>query len=150
MNTYEKKSIINCNIEKLFNFHLDVNNLNSITPKNSQIEVKTKDYEANIGRVMKLENDSFIFFKGKWEVKIIKLEYPNVLVHYAMKSPFKFWEHSHIFTRKGNKTELRDIVKYIPPFGIIGRIFNFLLVQKLEYIFTYRHNMTKKLLEKAE
>jgi len=80
---------------------------------------------------------------------VSELQKPNLLVDTAVKSPFKFWKHSHIFTQidKG-KTKLHDRVEFELPFGFLGRVFEGLVAWQLEKMFLYRHNETRKILEK--
>lgn len=147
MKKYEKTSFIDCTLEELFDFHLDVNNLKAITPDNIQITFLEENFTPKEKGVLKIKTVKN-FLPIRWEVKIEKLQRPNILVDLALKSPFKYWKHSHVFTKKGNMCELRDIVEYELPFGKVGGLFDFLIKKELDSMFTFRHNKTKKLLEK--
>lgn len=146
MKTFQKISLIkNCDLKKLFDFHLDVENLRKITPPNTRVELLNKNFVPSEGAILKLKTIKS-FIPTRWEVKIEKLKEPNLLVDVALKSPFKYWKHSHIFTQKGNMCELRDEVIYELPFGKIGQFFNPFIQKELENMFTFRHEVTKKLL----
>ena len=147
MKKYEKTSFIDCTLEELFDFHLDVNNLKAITPDNIQITFLEENFTPKENGVLKIKTVKNLL-PVKWEVKIEKLQRPNILVDLALKSPFKYWKHSHVFTKKGNMCELRDIVEYELPFGKLGALFDFFIKKELDAMFTFRHNKTKKLLEK--
>lgn len=149
MKTFEKISFINCNIDELFDFHLNMNNLKAITPLDTQVELINKNFVPHEGGIVKIKTVKH-FIPVTWEVKIDKLQRPNLLVDIAVKSPFKYWEHSHIFTKKGSMCELKDIVKYELPFGKLGEMFDFLMVKELNNMFDYRHKITKGLLEQRE
>ncbi|AXH12932.1 SRPBCC family protein [Halarcobacter bivalviorum] len=147
MNKFEKSSLINCKQDELFEFHLSMDNLKEITPDNIKIIFLQENFfpkEKEILKIKTIKN----FIPIIWEVKIEKIEKPNLLVDIAIKSPFLYWKHSHIFTKKGNLCELKDIVEYKLPFGKIGNLFNFLIEKELNNMFSYRHKKTKKLLEK--
>ncbi|RXK13014.1 hypothetical protein CP965_04210 [Halarcobacter mediterraneus] len=148
MKKYEKISLISCELEELFDFHLDVNNLKAITPDNIQITFLKENFTPKKNEVLKIKTVKN-FLPINWEVKIEKLERPNILVDLALKSPFRYWKHYHIFTKKGNLCELKDIVEYELPFGIIGNFFNFLIQRELNTMFTFRHKITKELLTKV-
>ncbi len=148
MKKYEKISLISCELEELFDFHLDVNNLKAITPDNIQITFLKENFTPKKNEVLKIKIVKN-FLPINWEVKIEKLERPNILVDLALKSPFRYWKHYHIFTKKGNLCELKDIVEYELPFGIIGNFFNFLIQRELNTMFTFRHKITKELLTKV-
>ena len=111
MKFFEKTCLINCDIEKLFAFHLDTNNLKVITPLDTKVELLNKDFIPHEGGIVKIKSVKN-FIPTTWEVKIEKLDSPNILIDIAIKSPFKYWKHSHIFTKKGSRCELKDIVEY--------------------------------------
>jgi ligand-binding SRPBCC domain-containing protein len=147
METITKSTFINCTVEELFNFHLDTNNIKLITPKHTKVELIDYEEKTYEGKVVKLKTTR-AFVPINWIVKIEKYQYPNLMVDVAIKSPFAFWEHQHIFTQKGNMCELKDLIKYKPPFGIFGKIIAPLLKKDIENMFEYRHKQTKLFLEK--
>ena len=115
MKKFEKISTINCKIEDLFEFHLDMKNLENITPPNTKVELLNKDFVPHEGGILKIRTVKN-FIPITWEVKIDKIQKPNLLVDIAIKSPFKYWKHSHVFTQKGNICELKDVLEYELPF----------------------------------
>lgn len=150
MKTYEKSSLITCNIDTLFAFHIDLNNLKSITPKDTKVTLLNDAFIPKKGDVLHLHTVKN-FIPMLWEVQINQLVYPNLLVDVALKSPFSFWKHSHIFMDKGNGVcELRDRVEYKAPFGLIGRWFDFIVRYELKKMFNYRHKITKEILENKD
>lgn len=147
MKELTKISLISCTIDELFNFHLDSENITKITPHNIKVELLSSDTKAFEGKVIKIKTTKF-FIPTYWEVKIEKLKSPSILVDVALKSPFKYWKHQHIFTKKGNVCELKDIIEYELPFGILGKIVEPLITHDIQKMFDYRHKRTKELLEK--
>lgn len=148
MNIYEKKSLIKCDIQELFNFHLDMDNLYAITPKNINVTLLNEGFIPKEGAVLRLRTVKN-FIPIIWEVEIHKLNAPNLLVDVAMKSPFKSWKHSHIFTQVDQDLcELKDVVEYTLPFGFLNSLLNIIVKFELQSMFTYRHTVTKNILEK--
>ena len=146
MKTYEKTSLIQCNLDELFAFHLDLTNLQAITPKDTKVSLVGKLFTPKEGDILRLKTVKN-FIPIDWEVLIQKVQKPNILVDLAIKSPFSFWEHSHIFNQKEEGVcELQDVVKYKAPFGFVGVLFDFFIRYELEKMFTYRHEVTKKIL----
>ncbi|WP_421716990.1 SRPBCC family protein [Arcobacter arenosus] len=145
---YEKTSLIkNCTLEELYEFHLDSNNLVKITPPDMNVTMLNDSFEAKEDEILRLKTEKkFMPIPIYWEVKILKNQKPNLLVDFAMKSPFRYWKHSHIFTKRGNSVELKDEVLYVLPFGKIGKLFNFFVERELEKMFNYRHKVTKEIL----
>lgn len=147
MKTIIQTSMIKCTLEELFEFHLDSANISKITPKNIKIEILNDDTKTYEGKVVKIKSVKF-FIPTYWEVKIEKLYKPHILIDKALKSPFKYWRHQHIFTQKDNMCELKDIVEYELPFGILGKIVEPFIERDIKNMFLYRHIRTKQLLEK--
>jgi len=146
METFTQTSLINCTLEELFDFHLDTNNIKLITPNHTKVELI--DYEETTfeGKIIKLKTTR-AWVPIDWIVKIEKYEYPNLMVDVALKSPFAFWEHQHIFTKKGSMCELKDVIKYKLPFGVLGKLIAPFIKKDIANMFTYRHTQTKKILE---
>lgn len=147
MNTIIKVSLINCTLEELFEFHLDSKNITKITPKNTKVTLLSEDTKTYEGKIVKLKTVKF-FIPTYWEVKIEKLQKPDILVDIAMKSPFKYWKHQHLFTQKNDKCELKDIIEYKLPFGIFGKLLGVFIENDIKNMFDYRHIKTKEILEK--
>ena len=145
MKKFEKISTINCKIEDLFEFHLDMKNLENITPPNTKVELLNKDFVPHEGGILKIRTVKN-FIPITWEVKIDKIQKPNLLVDIAIKSPFKYWKHSHVFTQKGNICELKDVLEYELPFGKFGNLFDFFIQNEFKKMFDYRHKITKEIL----
>jgi len=141
-----QKSIIACSIEELYDFHLDSNNISKITPPNIEVELLNDDGFTYEGKSVKLKTKRF-FITTYWEVKIEKILTPYLIIDIALKSPFKYWKHQHVFRKKGDVCELKDIVEYKLPFGLIGELFNIFIQQDIKKMFEYRHQRTKKILE---
>jgi len=147
MNIYEKTSLIECSLEDLYAFHTDMKNLKAISPKGIKVTLLNEDFVPKEGALLHLKTVKN-FIPILWEVKIEKMDAPNLLVDVAVKSPFKFWKHSHIFTQVDeNFCELKDRVEYIAPFGFLGSLLNFFVQYELEKMFRFRHQITKQLLE---
>ncbi|WP_419768059.1 SRPBCC family protein [Arcobacter sp.] len=149
MKRYEKTSLISCSLDELFEFHLDSNNIKKITPKDTKVELLSKDFVPAEGKVLQIKTTKFCV-PTLWAVEISLIKKPNMLVDTAVKSPFEFWRHSHIFTKKGNVCELKDVIEYEMPFGIIGNIFSGFMQKQLDNMFSYRHKQTKMILEKKD
>lgn len=146
MKVIGKTTLIDCSIEDLFNFHLDSNNITKITPPDTKVYLLNEDTKTYEGKIVKIKTVKF-FIPTYWKVKIKKLERPNILIDEAVKSPFKYWRHQHIFTPKGDKSELKDIIEYEIPFGIVGKLIEPLIECDIKKMFEYRHKVTKEILE---
>ena len=149
MQTFIKSSYINCDVKSLFDFHIDTNNLQKITPNDTKVELLTKDFKPLVSQILKIKATKY-FIPMNWEVKIEKIDEPNLLVDLALKSPFAFWEHKHIFIKHGNMSELKDVVTFKMPFGFIGKLLEVFVIKDLQKMFDFRHKITKEILEKEK
>lgn len=147
MIVFEKSTLIKCSQEELFDFHLDVNNLTKITPPDIDVELLTPSFTPKEGETMKIKSTKH-FIPLNWTVQITKLERPSTLIDLAIKSPFKYWQHQHLFINHKNFTELKDIVTYELPFGLMGAVLKPFIYKDLLKMFSYRHEITKEILEK--
>ena len=146
METISHTTLINSTLEALFDFHLDTNNIKLITPNHTQVELI--DYEEGTyeGKIIKLKTIRAMI-PINWIVTIEKFDPPYTIVDRAIKSPFTFWEHHHIFTQKGDMCELTDTIHYTLPFWILGKLLAPLIRKDIQNMFVYRHKQTKILLE---
>jgi ligand-binding SRPBCC domain-containing protein len=150
MYTYEKTSFLKCSDEELFKFHCDLNNLKTITPKDTKVTLLGEMFTPKEGDILRLKTLKN-FIPMLWEVQIEKMQQPTLLVDLALKSPFKFWKHYHMFTQKdANICELKDVVHYKLPFGFLGKLAHFFVQKELESMFTFRHKITQNILEKKD
>ncbi|MDY0116602.1 MAG: SRPBCC family protein [Sulfurimonadaceae bacterium] len=142
-------SNINCSVEELFDFHTDSNNITKITPPNTKVELLNEDTTTYEGKIVRLKTTR-LFVPTHWEVLIEKLDRPNILIDTAQRSPLKYWRHSHIFIQHDGYCELRDIIEYELPFGILNTLIDSLFKRDVIKMFTYRHVKTKEILEQQK
>ena len=146
MKSITKSTLINCTLEELFSFHKDSANIKLITPSNIKVELLDADTTTQECKVVNIKTTK-LFIPTYWKVIIDKIEYPNLIVDIAVQSPFKSWKHQHIFTQKDCVCELKDIIEYELPFGVLGKIIEPFIEYDITKMFDYRHIQTKKILE---
>ena len=76
----------------------------------------------------------------------------NLFADRQESGPFALWYHRHRFLNDGQgSTLLRDEVEYKAPLGLIGSwLGGWLIRRKLERMFAYRHETTRRLIESGE
>jgi ligand-binding SRPBCC domain-containing protein len=78
-------------------------------------------------------------FPVRWTTLITDYEPPYRFVDVQLKGPYSFWHHTHTFEAVDGGTMIKDTVRYVLPFGILGRAVHRLLVRRqLRKIFEYR------------
>ena len=143
---FEKSVRINCDINELFDFHRDVNNLSKISPgyvKTEIVELSDNPLKLNSKIVLKVK---LIILSIYWHIRISELQKPHKIVDLQEKGIFKYWMHTHQFEGTGNGVVMTDKIEFIPPIGVIGLPF---VKLQLMQMFRYRHKKTKEIFEKG-
>ena len=80
-----------------------------------------------------------------WRTLISEYSPPFRFVDEQLAGPYTFWHHTHEFEEVEGGTLIRDTVRYLLPFGPLGRLVHSLFVRRqLESIFAYRHKVIAK------
>ena len=143
------KQEINSNIDEVFSFFSNAGNLAKITPRKlgfnilTPLPIKMKEGQL-IDYTIKLLGK-----KIRWRTIITEYE-PNIrFVDQQIKGPYSMWHHTHEFKEINGKVEMTDTIYYVMPFGLLGRIVNYLIVRRdLNNIFQYRLNIINQLFDK--
>ena len=128
-------------LEKAWNFFSNPANLSKITPSWLNFEVRTELPEKMYaGMIITYFVRPLLNIPQIWVTEITHVSKPNYFVDEQRFGPYKMWHHEHIFTElKDGGIEMHDIVSYVVPFGIMGRIMNKLIIsKKINQIFNYR------------
>ncbi len=88
----------------------------------------------------------------RWIALHTEYDPPHLFADRQESGPFASWYHRHFFQDDGQGgTLLRDEVEYQPPLGPVGRFLGgWFLRRKLQRMFDYRHETTRRLIESGE
>jgi ligand-binding SRPBCC domain-containing protein len=147
---------VNCHIDKVWEFYIDIKHLGIITPK--EIELKIINSTGQ-----KLAQGSEIWLEGKimmmlpkrtkWHSKITLFSASSQKREYVdemLTGPFKKWRHLHKFDDTDNsqkQTQVMDQIDFELPCGILGRLFDGYAERTLEKLFYHRKLATIRALE---
>ncbi|HLP28613.1 MAG TPA: SRPBCC family protein [Candidatus Didemnitutus sp.] len=138
---------INAPIDRVFYFHNDTSNLLKITPPNIKVTIESMGVPG-LGYEVILKVRQFGLFTMRWHVKITEYEPPTRMTDVQISGPFRSWKQTRLLRSVDGGTELTDRVDYEPPFGVLGRLANGLIIRRqITSMFAYRQAATKKLLE---
>jgi ligand-binding SRPBCC domain-containing protein len=83
-----------------------------------------------------IEKDEFVtweathfFLKQKLTSKIIEMDRPLTFTDVMIKGAFKSIWHRHSFIQNGQQTIMQDDFRYEVPFGILGSLFNKIILK---------------------
>ena len=143
----ERKQFVNSTIDEVWDFISNPHNLKEITPDYMNFKITSKNLKPKIfpGMIIKYKVAPILKIKMNWVTEITEVKDKKYFTDKQASGPYSFWEHQHILEKHKNGVMMHDIIKYKPPFGIIGRFLNFLFIKKdLKYIFDYRENILNK------
>ena len=148
---FVKESRIAAPPEQVFAFHESAGVLQRLTPPWERVEVKEGGGSFRPGSQVVLK--TWIGpIPMKWVAEHTEYDPPRLFADIQRSGPFASWYHRHWFLDDGQGgTLLRDEVDYEPPLGAIGRwMAGGFLESKLQRLFNYRHEVTKRFVEAAK
>ena len=148
---FVKETIIRAAPEKVFGFHLLPDAFERLIPPWEQVKVVQKADITKIGSRTILETKLFGFFKTRWVAEHTRYEPPRMFEDVQISGPFKAWRHQHIIEPHANGAILKDIIEFEPPMSIIGKmVAPTIILSKMEKMFAYRHEVTRKYCEEEK
>ena len=145
---YKTEQFLSTDMNTAWNFFSSARNLAIITPPELDFNVLTQLDDKDIYQGMLIDYTVRPLFgiPLHWQTEIWKIKKPEMFTDKQLKGPYKTWEHTHRFFQKEEGVLMKDEVKYVLPFGIIGRMIHSLMVRKkIERIFNYRKDILNKI-----
>ena len=129
-------------LESVFSFFADVENLELITPSWVGFRVLTRmPCEIRAGTIL----DYRIRLVGvpvRWRTRIMTWEPPFRFTDLQERGPYASWEHTHSFEKITDGVRMRDTICYTMPFGFVGTLAHVIAVRSsLRRIFDYRYEV---------
>ena len=143
-----REQIVKTNIDDLWRFISSPKNLGKITPNYMQFNIvsKNKDEVMYPGMIIEYRVTPLLNIPLKWITEITHVKEKEFFVDEQRVGPYKMWHHEHIFEIKENGILMRDIITYIPPFGLLGKLANYLFIKnKVNQIFDYRNKIINEI-----
>lgn len=149
---YVKETRINATPEAVFRFHESPDALVRLIPPWEQMTVVESAGSLVPGSKVVLEGRVLGLFPVRWVAIHTEYDPPRLFADRQESGPFAWWYHRHQFLADGQGgTILRDEVEYQAPLGRLGRwLGGWLIRRKLERMFAYRHETTRRLIESGE
>ena len=80
--------------------------------------------------------------------KITEMVLYDYFIDVMEKGSFKSFKHQHLFKEKNGVTIMQDLLQYETPFGLFGKLFNYLFLMKhMTKFLLQRNNALKRLSE---
>ena len=137
-----REQLVKTDINTLWEFMSSPKNLETITPESMMFKItsKNKDEKMYPGMIITYIVSPLLKIKLTWMTEITQVKEKSFFIDEQRLGPYTMWHHQHIFKQTEEGILMKDIITYIPPFGIIGKIANFLFIKnKVNQIFDYRN-----------
>jgi hypothetical protein len=148
---FVRESRIAARPERVFAFHESPGAFQRLTPPWEHIVVESGGASIRPGcRVTLTTRLGPLRFR--WVAEHTEYDPPRLFADRQLSGPFASWYHRHRMIDDGNGgTTLRDEVDYELPLGAIGRwIGSRYIRRKLNRMFDYRHEVTKRIVEAGD
>ncbi len=147
---FVKESIIKAAPERVFAFHELTDAFERLVPPWESAKIIQKADITKIGSQAIIEQKIFGLVPVKWVAEHTKYEPPKMFEDVQISGPFKSWRHQHIVSPHADGAILRDEIEFEPPMWIFGTIAApVFILPKIEKMFAYRHEVTRKWCEQA-
>ena len=132
------------------------NNSRNIT---IHIETASKTNEKAIAGVTSglIELDETVTWEGihfglklQHQSKITQMQFPNYFTDEMVEGCFKTFKHEHTFTHENGTTIMEDKLMYETPFGIFGKLFDKIVLEKYLTNFLLERNRSLKILSENQ
>jgi ligand-binding SRPBCC domain-containing protein len=147
MPVFERSFKVNAPLPEVAAFHDDPASLVAITPPPVRVTIRRFDQPVRAGSrvIFRLGVGPFGVL---WDGAIAEHVDQSYFRDVQNTGPFGAWSHTHSFTADGAGTRVSDRVEYEPPFGLIGKLLDPVVVRpSLAYMFNYRARKTREILE---
>jgi len=142
MYQFQRTQRIPATAAQVWDFISSPRNLAEITPANMGFELTSPQLpeKMHAGLLIGYNIRPLLGIKIKWVTQIAEVGEPDYFIDEQLKGPYRLWRHEHRMRAIDGGIEMTDMVSYLPPLGIIGRLANWLFLQRqLDNIFDYRY-----------
>jgi len=143
----KRTQFVKTDIKTCWDFFSRPENLKKITPEymgfDIKVELPEKMYE---GQMIEYTVRPLFGIPMSWITEIKTVKENEFFVDEQRKGPYTIWHHEHHFKEVEGGVEMTDIVTYVVPLGILGKIVHpFIVKGKLEEIFKHRFAQVEKI-----
>ena len=140
-----KESFIRASPEGVFAFHEQADALQMLTPPWEKSRVIQGARISEVGSQAIIEANILGPFKVRWIAEHTEFNPPFSFEDVQRKGPFRSWRHRHLIEPHKDGSLLRDEITYELPLGFVGRLLaNGLIQKRLQRLFDYRHEITRR------
>ena len=142
MHVYRLKrtQILPVSLDAAWDFLCRPEHLRDLTPPAVRLTV-TSDLPDRMypGLIITYRLGLYSMFYFNWVTEITQAEPLSYFIDEQRSGPYRFWHHEHRLRSVEGGVEMKDLVHYALPFGVLGRMVHAAIVKnQLNAIFDYR------------
>ena len=144
----EARQDLPVSLSEAWDFFSNPGNLMKITPKDLGFKTLSDSGDSIYPcQIIQYKITPLPFFKTNWVTEITHVEPQSFFADKQLYGPYELWHHKHFFKETdGGGVQIVDIVDYVPPLGILGRIMNPVIIKpRILKIFEYRRKKVEEL-----
>lgn len=148
MYSLRAKQFIKSDLVTVWDFISSPENLARITPAYMDFRIVTDSAKDGMyaGQIIEYRIRPMAGLKLRWITEITHVRSKEYFVDEQRFGPYRFWHHQHFLKEVPGGVEMEDLVHYKIPYGIVGRLLHFFIIEKqLRNIFEYRRTALDKL-----
>jgi len=144
LRTFNHSFVVDCSIDKVWDFYTDLRHLQVITPKRLDLQI----IESSSDKITQGQTASFssrLLTRVTWDTRITFCKPYTYVDEMSNHALFKHWRHTHTFHKVNeNQTRVEDEIEFELRYGFIGKMFEWYALDKLGKIFAHRQQETIK------
>ena len=142
---YVKETVNKASPERVFSLHLLPDAFDRLLPPWEEVKVIQIADISVIGSRAIIETKILGPISVRWVAEHTAYDPPRSFEDVQISGPFKGWRHRHIVKVHPEGAILRDEIEFEPKLSILGELAApYAVVPKLERMFAYRHEVTRK------
>lgn len=147
MNQLKRIQKLPVDLTSAWQFFADPAKLKDITPPSMGFQITSVPEKVMYeGMIITYKISPLLNVPVNWMTEITHISKPYYFVDEQRHGPYKIWHHRHLFSEIEGGVEMTDIVDYVLPFGILGKLSGHLFVRKkLDKIFDYRYRKLEEI-----
>lgn len=139
----QRTQILAISLDAAWDFLCRPEHLRDLTPPGVGLTV-TSDLPDRMypGLIITYRLGLYSMFYFNWVTEITQAEPLSYFIDEQRSGPYRFWHHEHRLRSVEGGVEMKDLVHYALPFGLLGRMVHAAIVKnQLNAIFDYRRKV---------
>jgi len=147
MTRFEYTQFVPAALDEVWNFFSSPANLSKITPPEMGFIITSpRQPQMYPGMFITYKVSPVAGLNLNWVTEITQISKMKFFIDEQRRGPYSIWHHEHHFKEVEGGVEMRDILYYCVPYGILGRLADKAFVSnRVKQIFLFRNQKISEL-----